>query len=219
MPEMAGITLGRTIKADPAFASLPLVLLTSVSYRGSANEAECTGFSAFLVKPIRQSQLYDCIATVIGTASQPSSSRLITRHALREAQLQVRARVLVAEDNLVNQRVAARMLEKFGCRVDVVTNGLEAVEAAGRIAYHCIFMDCQMPEMDGYEAVTEIRRHEAQTGAHVPIIAMTANAMEGDRDRCLAAGMDDYVAKPVEPRTLRATLERWVERSADAPAT
>ena len=219
MPEMAGITLGRTIKADPAFASLPLVLLTSVSYRGSANEAECTGFSAFLVKPIRQSQLYDCIATVIGTASQPSSSRLITRHALREAQLQVRARVLVAEDNLVNQRVAARMLEKFGCRVDVVTNGLEAVEAAGCIAYHCIFMDCQMPEMDGYEAVTEIRRHEAQTGAHVPIIAMTANAMEGDRDRCLAAGMDDYVAKPVEPRTLRATLERWVERSADAPAT
>ena len=131
----------------------------------------------------------------------------------------MRARVLVAEDNLVNQRVAARTLEKFGCRVDVVTNGLEAVEAAGRIAYHCIFMDCQMPEMDGYEAVTEIRRHEAQTGAHVPIIAMTANAMEGDRDRCLAAGMDDYVAKPVQPRTLRATLERWVERSAHAPAT
>jgi len=103
--------------------------------------------------------------------------------------------------------------------VDVVTSGLEAVEASGRIAYHCIFMDCQMPEMDGYEAATAIRRREAQTGAHVPIIAMTANAMEGDRDRCLAAGMDDYVAKPVQPRELRETLERWVEPSARAAAT
>jgi len=218
MPEMDGITLGRAIKADPALASLPLVLLTSVSYRGSASEAERAGFSAFLVKPIRQSQLYDCIATVVGMGTEPSTSRLITRHALREAEGQLRARVLVAEDNVVNQRVAVRMLEKFGCRVDVVTNGLEAVEAAGRIAYHCIFMDCQMPEMDGYEAATAIRQHEAQTGTHVPIIAMTANAMEGDRDRCLAAGMDDYVAKPVQPPTLRETLERWLEPSERAPS-
>jgi len=219
MPEMDGITLGRAIKADPALASLPLVLLTSVSYRGSASDAERAGFSAFLVKPIRQSHLYDCIATVVGMGTEPSPSRLITRHALREAEGQLRARVLVAEDNVVNQRVALRMLEKFGCRVDVVTSGLEAVEASGRIAYHCIFMDCQMPEMDGYEAATAIRRREVQTGAHVPIVAMTANAMEGDRDRCLAAGMDDYVAKPVQPRELRETLERWVEPSARAPAT
>jgi two-component system sensor histidine kinase/response regulator len=218
MPEMDGITLGRAIKADPALASLPLVLLTSVSYRGSASDAERAGFSAFLVKPIRQSQLHDCIATVVGMATEPSSSRLITRHALREAAAKLRARILVAEDNVVNQRVAVRMLEKFGCRVDVVTSGLEAVEAAGRIAYHCIFMDCQMPEMDGYEAAIAIRRHEAQTGAHVPIIAMTANAMEGDRDRCLAAGMDDYVAKPVQPRELREMLERWVEPSERAPS-
>jgi CheY-like chemotaxis protein len=218
MPEMDGITLGRAIKADPALASLQLVLLTSVSYRGSASDAERAGFSAFLVKPIRQSQLYDCIATVVGMATEPSSSRLITRHALREAEAQLCARVLVAEDNVVNQRVAVRMLEKFGCRVDVVTSGLEAVEAVGRIAYHCIFMDCQMPEMDGYEAAIAIRRREAQTGTHVPIIAMTANAMEGDRDRCLAAGMDDYVAKPVQPRELHEMVERWVEPSARAPS-
>src|SRR5437762_3570736 len=219
MPEMDGITLGRAIKADPALASLPLVLLTSVGYRGSASDDEHPGFSGLLVKPIRQSHLYDCIATVVGMGTEPSSSRLIARHALREAEGQLRRRVRVGDDNVVNQRVAVRMLEELGWRVDVVTSGLEAVEASGRIAYHCIFMDCQMPEMDGYEAATAIRRREVQTGAHVPIVAMTANAMEGARDRCLAAGMDDYVAKPVQPRELRETLARWVEPSARAPAT
>src|SRR3989449_5339010 len=152
MPDMDGMTMARSIKSDPALASVPLVLLTSVSFRGCAGEAEQAGFSALLLKPIRQSQLYDCIATVVGMATEPSPSRLITLQTLREAQGQLRARILVAEDNVVNQRVAVRMLEKLGCRVDVVTNGLEAVEAAGRIAYHCIFMDCQMPEMDGYQA-------------------------------------------------------------------
>ena len=210
MPEIDGLMLARAIKADPLLATVPLVLLMSVSYRGSAGDAERAGFSAFLVKPIRQSQLYDCIATVMGVAAQPEPARLITRESLREARAQVRARVLVADDNVVNQRVAVRMLEKLGCRVDVATNGLEVVEATGRITYHCIFMDCQMPEMDGYEATTVIRQREARTGARIPIIAMTANAMESDRERCLVAGMDDYVSKPVQPKELGTTLQKWI---------
>jgi len=211
MPDMDGVTLASVIKSDPVLAKVPLVLLTSVSDRGCAGEAAHAGFNAFLLKPIRQSQLYDCIGTVMGMAPEPSPSRLVTRHTLKEAQAQVRARVLIAEDNVVNQKVAVRMLEKLGCRVDVVTNGLEVVEATARIAYQCIFMDCQMPEMDGYEATRVIRRREAHTRTHIPIIAMTANAMESDREQCLAAGMDDYVSKPVKPQELATTLQRWVQ--------
>jgi two-component system, sensor histidine kinase and response regulator len=206
--------LARAIKADPLLSRTPLVLLTSVAHRGSAGEAEHAGFSAFLLKPIRQSQLYDCIATVIGAASEPAAPRLITGETLRDAPAAIRARVLLAEDNVVNQRVAVRMLEKLGCRVDVATNGLEAVEASGRIGYHCIFMDCQMPDMDGYEATAAIRQREAQTGGRVPIIAMTANALESDRERCLGAGMDDYVSKPVQPKQLATTVEKWVAGGA-----
>jgi signal transduction histidine kinase/CheY-like chemotaxis protein len=217
MPDMDGMTLARAIKSDPLLATVPLVLLTSVSYRGGAGEAQDAGFSAFLLKPIRQSQLYDCLAAVMGMASEPSPTRLVTRDTLREAQVELRARVLVAEDNAVNQKLAVRMLEKLGCRVDVVANGLEAVEATARLSYHCIFMDCQMPEMDGYEATTVIRQREAQTGAHIPIIAMTANAMQGDRERCLAAGMDDYVSKPVQPRELGSMLQKWMQPAEGAP--
>jgi two-component system, sensor histidine kinase and response regulator len=209
MPDMDGMALARAIQSDPALAMIPLVLLTSVSYRGATADAQHAGFSAFLLKPIRQSQLYDCIVTVMGRVSEPAPARLITHHTLGDTQL--RARVLVAEDNVVNQRLAARMLEKFGCRVDVVANGLEALEAVSRISYQVVFMDCQMPDMDGYEATTAIRRREASTGAHVPIVAMTANAMEGDRERCLAAGMDDYVSKPVEPNELRVALQKSLQ--------
>jgi two-component system, sensor histidine kinase and response regulator len=207
MPDMDGMALARAIKSDPAFATIPLVLLTSVSYRGCAADAQHSGYSALLLKPIRQSQLHDCIATVMGMTSEPAPQRLVTEHTLTDGQ--PRVRVLVAEDNVVNQRLAARMLEKLGCRVDVVANGLEAMEAVIRISYHCVFMDCQMPEMDGYEATAAIRRREASSGARIAIVAMTANAMEGDRERCLAAGMDDYVSKPVEPDELKRALQRW----------
>ncbi len=118
-------------------------------------------------------------------------------------------RILVAEDNIVNQKVAVRMLEKLGCRVDVAANGLEALEASIQIPYALIFMDCHMPEMDGYKATSTIRRHESRTGSHIPIVAMTANAMHGDREQCLAAGMDDYVSKPVKSEDLLAILQKW----------
>jgi CheY-like chemotaxis protein len=144
----------------------------------------------------------------LGGNSAPQ--RLITRDLLPEIQ-PTRSRVLVVEDNAINQKLASRMLEKFGCRVDVVANGLEAIEAIGRITYGCVFMDCQMLEMDGFEATRAIRQREARTGAHIPIVAMVANAMESDREQCLAAGMDDYVSKPVQPAELRATLQKWIQ--------
>ena len=162
-----------------------------------------------MTKPIRQSHLYDCIVTVMGASVETSSVPLVTRHSMLEAQAQKRAKVLVVEDNIVNQKLALRMLEKRGCRVDIAANGREAVNASARMAYDCIFMDCQMPEMDGFEATAAIRAHEVQTGNHVPIIAMTANAMQGDRERCLEAGMDDYISKPVRSEALEAVLQKW----------
>jgi CheY-like chemotaxis protein len=125
------------------------------------------------------------------------------------AQCQIHARVLVVEDSVVNQRVAARLLEKLGCRIDVAANGLEAVTMLAQLAYDLVFMDCQMPEMDGFVATAVIRQREAHSGRHTPIIAMTANAMQGDRERCLEAGMDDYVSKPVKPEALAAMLQKW----------
>jgi PAS domain S-box-containing protein len=150
------------------------------------------------------------------TAPQPVPSgdlavcqSLSTQQSLAQARAELRARVLVAEDNVVNQRIAVRMLEKLGCRVDAVANGYEAVEALERMAYDGVFMDCHMPEMDGYEATAVIRAHEALHGGHVPIVAMTANATQGDRERCLAAGMDDYVSKPVRSDVIAAVVQKW----------
>jgi CheY-like chemotaxis protein len=210
LPGMEGLAVARAVTADPALAAVRLILLTPVGERGRSGEAQQAGCAASLRKPIRHAQLYDCLTMVLGTAAPSAATRLASRHVLRERLAQGYARVLVAEDNPVNQKVAVRLLEKLGCRVDVVGNGLEAVEAAGRIAYNGIFMDCQMPEMDGYAATVAIRQREMSTVQHTPIIAMTANALQGDRERCLAAGMNDYISKPVQVEALEAVLRRWV---------
>jgi two-component system sensor histidine kinase/response regulator len=146
----------------------------------------------YLTKPVRQAQLYDCLTTVLSTSATLPSVPLTP--ALWPTKPQFQPRVLVAEDNVVNQKVVVRMLEKLDCRVDVVANGLEAIVAVASVAYHYLCTDCQMPEMDGYEAMAIIRQRAAHDAPHLPIIAMTANAMQSDRERCLAAGMDDYVS-------------------------
>ncbi|HYX40603.1 MAG TPA: response regulator, partial [Pyrinomonadaceae bacterium] len=216
MPGMDGFELARAIKAEPEIAGLPLVLLTSFGQRGDGATAHTAGVAAYLTKPVRQSQLFDCLSNVISqahsaqaadAANAPVAAQLLTRHTLQETKLMSNKLILLAEDNIVNQKVAVRQLQKLGYRADAVANGREALEALGRIPYDLVLMDCQMPEMDGYEATAEIRHREGAT-KHTPIVAMTANALAGDRQKCLAAGMDDYVSKPVKPEELAAVLDR-----------
>jgi len=217
MPIMDGEDLARAIKADAELKNTTLVLLTSVGIRGDAARMKEAGFSAYLTKPVRASQLLNALITVWGNQKRNPSTQFVTRHSVAEGRATIlpgepaqpifRARVLIVEDNAVNQMVAARLLEKLGCRVDVAANGREAVEMVGLLPYDAIFMDCQMPEMDGFEATQEIRRREGSS-VHRPIIAMTANAMQGDRERCLDAGMDDYVSKPIRKADLTEALER-----------
>jgi CheY-like chemotaxis protein len=151
----------------------------------------------------------------MGPPAELSPAPLLPPTSLTAAPARSSSRVLVAEDNIVNQKVALRMLEKLGCRVDVAANGREVLDALEHISYDIIFMDCQMPELDGYEATAGIRARETQTGGHIPIIAMTANAMQDDRARCLAAGMDDYTSKPVRPAALAHLLQRWATTRLD----
>ncbi len=225
MPGMDGLMLARVMKADPRLASIRLILLTSLGRRGDATAARDAGFSGYLTKPVRKSQLHECLLAVMGESLQDDerleSSLLVTQHSLSEVKTRTRSRILVADDHGVNQQLAVLMLERLGYRADVVANGSEAVEAISRVPYSLVFMDCQMPEMDGYQATAEIRLREAS--AHVegmdepptgwtrlPIIAMTANAMSGDKEKCLNAGMDDYIAKPIKPDLLEAILAKWV---------
>jgi PAS domain S-box-containing protein len=209
MPEMDGLELAGHIKADPALAGLRLIMLTSMGVRGQREQALAAGFDGYLVKPVRLSQLYDCLATVMATTQPlPAAPERPVADSKRRPPVAQGPRVLLAEDNLVNRTLALRMLEKLGCSVDVVGNGREAVAAVARAEYALIFMDCEMPEMDGFEATAVIRQGE--TGSRrVPIIALTASAMQGDRDACLAAGMDDYLAKPLGLRDMERMLRRW----------
>jgi PAS domain S-box-containing protein len=209
MPHMNGLELAHTIKTDADLAPLRLVLLSSGRQCDEEQSAREAGIAAYVAKPVHQSQLYDAIVTVMSTADAPPLLGQATHQNLAAAPAAGKIRVLLAEDNIVNQKVAILMLEKLGCRVDAVANGREALEALTHIAYDLVFMDCQMPEMDGYEATTAIRAHEASGGTHVPIIAMTAYAMSNDRERCLQAGMDDYIRKPVNAEALQAIVQQW----------
>lgn len=218
MPEMDGLMLARAIQADAAIRNVKIVLLTSMGYQPDAAGRQQAGLSACLSKPARQSELYDCLATTLSPLSpagaQDLSSAVPVQLPENDAARGVprKARLLIAEDNLVNREVALGMLQSMGYSVDVVSNGREAVEAVRNVRYGAVLMDCHMPEMDGYEATAEIRRHEASS-RHTPIIAMTANAFAMDREKCLTAGMDDHIGKPVMPRELSKLLDRWLPRA------
>jgi CheY-like chemotaxis protein len=167
-------------------------------------------FAGYLTKPVRQTLLHDCL-TAMRVRAWTSSSVIST--SPQEPCQQWSANVLVVEDHPVNQQVLVHMLQRYGCRVDIAVNGREAVHASAHTAYDCLFMDCQMPEMDGYEATAAIRQREVQSGQRVPIIALTASAMPSDRARCLAAGMDDYLSKPVKLQELVTMLQKWTALS------
>jgi CheY-like chemotaxis protein len=215
MPDMDGFTLAERIKHDPALAGATIMMLTSAGQRGDAARCRELGVSAYLTKPIRQSELLNAIVTVL---AQPSARRdrpsLVTRHSLREKRRPLR--ILLAEDNAVNQKLAVRLLEKHGHTVIVAGDGREALATLEKFSFDgfdLVLMDVQMPEMDGYKATAAIRERETATGKHLPIVAMTARAMKGDRERCLEAGMDEYISKPIEVEQLLAVIEGSVPLS------
>ena len=219
MPDMEGKALGQKIKDDPRLGDTLLVMLTSLGRRGEATQLQKIGFAAYLTKPIKNSQLHDCLLAVLGSLlgePREGGRSIITRHSLKEDNKR-RIRVLVAEDNAVNQKVAVRILEKLGYRADAVADGEEAVKALKSIPYDLVLMDVQMPRMNGFVATRVIRDPESNVLRHdIPIIAMTAHALKGDRDLCLEAGMDDYVSKPVNAQVLMDVLEKHLGR--DGPA-
>ena len=221
MPEMDGLTLAHAIKSEPAIASTRLIAMTPLGHAPTDQKMQAAGIDASLGKPIKQSHLFDCLVSVIGKTGMPSSGTSkpgptplpIVSAGLR-AKLE-NTRILLAEDNAINQKVALAMLKKLGCSADAVGDGIEVLETLQQIPYSLILMDYQMPEMDGFEATRLIRKREFDSGQACPwkapvyIIALTASAMQGDRERCLEIGMNDYVSKPVRLGELHAALEQW----------
>ena len=220
--------LARVVQSDPNLRKVPAVIIVPFGQRVDADRMAKAGIAACLSEPVRQSDLMNALAALRrsaetrplperGTRLTPADSRS-ERPARDRQDGRVLSRVLVAEDNAVNQKVAKGILENLGFRVDVVSNGKEALEMSALLPYDVIFMDCRMPEMDGYEATALIRRREREGGSRVPIIALTAHAMQGDRERCLAAGMDDYATKPVKVDELKTVLARWIGEAGTADA-
>ncbi len=217
MPDIDGIMLARMIRNDTTITPLKLLMLSS-SGEATRDLLTKAGLDAYLKKPVRQSALLDCIASLVGMSDLRIKQKTpgIAEPAPLIVATMENVRILVVEDNAVNQKVAKRMLEKAGCQTDIVGNGFEAIEAVESLPYDLVFMDCQMPEMDGFEATAQIRKR--QTGdQRLPIIAMTANALTGDRERCLEAGMDDYIAKPVKPAALYSMITKWLPEKKKTP--
>jgi len=223
MPEMDGLALARAIKADSAIAATHLVMMTSLGHY-AGNTWQDAGIEACLTKPVKQSQLFNCLTAVMESGAELAvpADILGARGAepIRREKTAVAPtrggrgiRVLVAEDNAVNQKVVLHQLQKLGCASFAVSNGAEVLDELARQPYDLVLMDCQMPEMDGYETTREIRRREGKT-RHTTVVAMTASALQGDRDKCLAAGMDDYISKPLKVEDLQAVLGRWNPRAA-----
>ncbi|MHB8910843.1 MAG: response regulator [Syntrophales bacterium] len=220
MPGMDGATLGRTIKSDERLAAIRMVMLTSLGTRGDARRFAEIGFAAYATKPIRHQELKAVLSQTLAEreGKKLTTSPITTRHTARET-LNLfagrQARILLAEDNITNQQVAAGILKKLGLRADTVANGAEAVKALQTLPYDLVLMDVQMPVMDGIEATRQIRNPRSPVPNHgIPIVAMTAHALQGDRERCLEAGMNDYVTKPVYPQALAEALEKWLPREA-----
>ena len=214
MPNLDGLELIKIMRKDPRWATIPVVILSSVGQRGEAKRFSAAGCAGYLVKPLRRAQLQDVLSRALagspfceGDADAQEPRPFLTSHKLAECKAR-QAQILLVEDNLINQKVAGSMLGKAGHQVDVVGDGREAVTAVQAKAYDLVLMDVQMPVMDGYTATATIR---ALGGvfAELPIVAMTAGAMKGDREKCLEAGMDDYVSKPCRPAELLAAVERW----------
>ncbi len=220
LPGMDGPVLAQTLKNHAELAAARVVILLAPGQRATFSVGDASDISACLHKPVRRSQLRDTFRTLLtaGTPRPRAVTKTRTATPCPRPAKGKGVRVLIAEDNQVNQKVVIKQLQKIGYKADAVANGAEALEAATTVAYDVILMDCQMPEMDGFAATREIRRREAECGMHTPIIALTANALEGDRDRCLAAGMDDYLSKPVKIEALQALLEKWSAKAVEAPA-
>lgn len=222
MPEYDGVELGKKIKESAQFKDIVLVVLTSIGKRGDAEIFERLGFAAYLIKPIKQSQLFDCLAIICGKSKKIEDpvhvpDRIITRHTITD-NVRKNIRILLAEDNIVNQQIALSVLEKkLGYKADVASNGIEAIALLEKRDYDIVLMDCQMPEMDGYETTKVIRDENSVVNDHnIPIIAMTANAMKGDREKCLAAGMNDYISKPIQLQEFVDTIKQYID---NAPKT
>lgn len=221
MPEMDGERLAREIFREPSLSSTALIMLTSGSQRGDATRLLAAGFAGFLIKPVvRPAQLLDAINRAAAGVAPAGRSRnplgvLTPSEGQSPLVAEKQFRILLAEDNAVNQRLAIFMLERLNCVVDIATDGQEAVEATQRRAYDLVFMDCQMPRMDGFDATIQIRQLE-QGRRRTPIIAVTANAMVGDREKCIAAGMDDYISKPLKNADLMLALQRWAAKPQSA---
>ncbi|MCP5104338.1 MAG: response regulator [bacterium] len=214
-----GEAFGKEVKTNPELRDTLLVMMTSLGRPGDAARLERIGFSAYLTKPIRKSQLHDCLSAVLSRKKYPSQlpeEALVTRHSLREGK-RWRCRLLLVEDNATNRLVAMTILEKLGYRANAAVSGEDAVKAVQKTQYDLVLMDCQMPGMDGYEATRKIRKFEASTlrpaARHLPIIALTAHAMKGDKEKCEAAGMDDYISKPVSPQKVADMIEKWLEKT------
>ncbi|MFO1417878.1 MAG: response regulator [Methylotetracoccus sp.] len=215
MPGMDGERVLELIKGDPTIGAVRIIILTSIGQRGDVARLQSKGCAGYLLKPVKLKTLQEALHTVMRPAVTGRAREIVTRHSVSERSRQG-VKLLLAEDNPVNQKLALMLLKKAGFNVDVVENGARAVERVAAERYDAVLMDVQMPEMDGFEATRTIRSREAP-GARLPIIAMTANAMKGDRERCLEQGMDDYISKPLNLDTLLSTIDRWVERSTDSP--
>ena len=218
MPQLDGFATATKIKQDPDLITATIMMLTSGGQRGDADRCRQVGISAYLTKPVRQWELREAILRVLGLRQQRNEgSKLITRHSLQEARN--RLRILLADDNAINRELTVRILSKRGHNVSVVPNGKMALEVLDAERFDVVLMDVQMPDMDGFETTAAIRRKERMTGTHLPIIALTAHAMKGDRERCLAAGMDGYISKPIQAQELLEITESYVGNSGAVDMT